>query len=82
MHVIMCMACAYICEVHAYMYDCMGYLFKKDGLFFKVRVLIGRSIINGGSSYLFFTPLRYQYITGTPLQNVTVSIDYVPSPDV
>ena len=49
---------------------------------FKVGVLIGCSIINGGSSYLFFTPSRYQYITGTLLQNVTVSIDYVPSLDV
>ena len=45
-------------------------------------MLIGCSIINGGSGYPFFTPSMYQYIAGTPLQNVTASIDYVPSLDV
>ena len=45
-------------------------------------MLIGYSIINSGSGYPFFTPSMYQYNTGTPLQNVTASTDYVPSLDV
>lgn len=61
---------------------CMHSLFvQQDSLFFKVGILIGCSLVNGGSGYPFFTSPMYQYIVGTPLQNVTASADHVPSLD-
>ena len=43
---------------------------------------MGCSLINGGSGYPFLSPPIYQYIAGTPLQDVTASIQHVPTQNV
>ena len=53
-----------------------------DGVYKKVGILVGMSIVQGGSGYPFFAPSVYDYITGKDVCSIYPSIEEVPDLDV
>ena len=45
-------------------------------------MLIGVSLMQGGSGYPFFAPSVYDYICGIDVCSITVGPDEIPNPDI
>ena len=51
----------------------------QEGFFKKIGILVGMSIIQGGSGYPFFSPSVYEYICGKELDTIRPALEEVPN---
>ena len=52
--------------------------FLQEGVFFKIGMLMGVSLVQGGSGFPFFAPSQYQYICSGDVRSVVVGRSEVP----
>ena len=58
------------------------YLLMQDGLYKRIGVLVGMSLVQGGSGYPFFAPAVYDYLTGKDVCSISPGINEIPDFDV
>ena len=54
----------------------------QEGVFKRVGILVGMSLVQGGAGYPFFAPSVYAYICGKDICCISPSVDEVPDPQV
>ena len=54
----------------------------QDGIYKRVGVLVGMSIVQGGSGYPFFAPSVYEYIAGKDVCSIYPDVEEIPDIDV
>ena len=51
-------------------------------MYTRIGILVGMSIVQGGSGYQFFAPSVYEYICGKDICELSPSVDEIPDYDV
>ncbi|CAI8002291.1 hypothetical protein GBAR_LOCUS3366 [Geodia barretti] len=54
----------------------------QEGIFRKVGMLIGISLVQGGSGFPFFAPSTFSYLCGRDIRAVTVGQDEIPDIEI
>lgn len=55
---------------------------QQEGVYRRVGMLMGVSIIQGGSGYRFFAPSTFSYFCGTDVCSAMVGRDEIPDPEI
>ena len=58
------------------------FLFVKSGDFKRIGILVGMSLVNGGSGFPYFAPALYSYISGQEVQSIVITVDEVPNAEL
>ena len=56
--------------------------FVKSGDFKRIGILVGMSLVNGGSGFPYFAPALYSYISGQEVQSIVVTVGEVPNAEL
>ena len=54
----------------------------QDGVYKRVGILVGMSLVQGGSGYPFFAPSVYNYIIGKDICTIHPDVAEIPDVDV